>query len=69
MEELFKNFKRIGGDKALAVELNYPYYGDLGKDTAWLDKIKEFAKENDLLPAGGLDIHGESIFFSRKNNS
>ena len=66
MEELFKNFKKIGGEKALAVELNYPYFGDLAKDTAWLEKIKEFAQENDLLPSGGLDIHGKSIFFSRK---
>lgn len=66
METLFKLFKEKGGERALAAEIHYPYFGGLGSSTDWLNAIKYYAKANNLYYSGGLDTHGKNIFYSNK---
>ena len=63
---LISNFKIKGGEKALAVEVYYPYFGEVGKSTTWLETISKSTQESGLIPVGGLDSHGNSIFYSNK---
>ena len=61
---LIKMFKIRGGEKSLGAELYYPYFGDVARSRDWLEMISKASKESDLLPTGGLDSHGKSIFYS-----
>ncbi len=62
--DIFKNFKTYGGDKALCAELYYHYFGVVGKSKNWLNIINQYARTSALMPSGGLDNHGKSIFYS-----
>ena len=64
MLNLFKNFKAEGGERALCAELYYHYFGEVGKDKKWLDRISKYARAEGLMPSGGLDTHGRNIFYS-----
>ncbi len=64
MTELFNMFKEKGGDKALAVEIHYPYFGELGKSDEWLNLMHKNTTTNKLYCSGGLDSHGKNIFYS-----
>ncbi|MCR5265252.1 MAG: hypothetical protein K6E29_01495 [Cyanobacteria bacterium RUI128] len=66
MSDIFRMFKEKGGDRALGAEIYYPYFGDLSRSGQWLDNMGNYAKENKLIPTGGLDSHGKSIFYSNK---
>ncbi len=66
METIFKLFKEKGGERTLAAEIHYPYYGELGQSTDWLNAIKYYAKSNGLYFTGGMDSHGKNIFYSNK---
>lgn len=57
-------FKIRGGERALATELYYPYFGDVAKSKDWLEMITKATLDNKLLPSGGLDSHGKNIFYS-----
>ena len=61
---LISLFKTRGGEKALATELYYPYFGDVARSRDWLEMISKATKDNGLLPTGGLDSHGKNIFYS-----
>ena len=64
MLNLFKMFKEHGGEKAFCAELYYHYFGEVGKSTKWLNKIDDYARYSGLMPGGGLDTHGKSVFYS-----
>lgn len=66
MSDIFRNFKEKGKDKALGVEIYYPYFGNLAKSEEWLNSMKRYTDENKLIPTGGLDSHGKNIFYSNK---
>lgn len=66
METIFRKFKEKGGDRALAAEIHYPYFGGLGKSNDWLNAIRYYAKSNNLYYSGGLDCHGKNIFYGNK---
>ena len=66
MSDLFRMFKEKGGERALGVEIYYPYFGGLAESHEWLDSMHRYTKENKLIPTGGLDCHGKSIFYSNK---
>ncbi len=66
METLFKLFKEKGGERALAAEIHYPYFGGLGNSADWLNAMKYYAQTNNLYFSGGLDTHGKNIFYSNK---
>ena len=66
MSDLFKIFKEKAKDKALAAEIYYPYFGNLGKSKDWLNSMRIFSKNNNLFFTGGIDSHGHSIFYSNK---
>ena len=61
---LISLFKVRGGEKALATELYYPYFGDVARSKDWLEMITKATLDNKLLPSGGLDSHGKNIFYS-----
>lgn len=63
---LFKLFKANAGEKALAAEIHYPYFGDVAASGDWLEIMIKGAKNNELYSTGGLDSHGKSIFYSNK---
>lgn len=67
MIKLFNLFKTIAGEKALAAEIYYPYFGDVAQSKEWLELMEKAALENNLYRTGGLDTHGKSIFYSKKN--
>ncbi len=67
MSDLFKTFKQKGGERALGAEIHYHYFGALGKSTEWLNNIKTYVKNAELLNTGGIDTHGTSIFHSSKD--
>lgn len=66
MSDIFRLFKEKGGDRALGAEIYYPYFGDLSRSNQWLDSMGNYARENKLIPTGGLDSHGKNIFYSNK---
>lgn len=67
MSDLFKFFKEKGGEKALFVEIHYPYFGALAENPQhWLVRLRYYAKECGFLFSGGLDSHGKSIFYGHK---
>ena len=63
---MFKLFKANAGEKALAAEIHYPYFGDVATSGDWLEIMIKGAKNNELYSTGGLDSHGKSIFYSNK---
>ncbi len=64
LDKLISIFKSTGGAKSLCAEVYYPYYGDVAASKEWLNTIKTAVNNNKLLPTGGLDSHGKSIFYS-----
>lgn len=66
MSDLFKNFKTIGGDRALFAEMHYHYFGALAKSEDWHKYLKNCVDKSGLYSSGGLDTHGKSIFYSDK---
>ncbi len=66
MSDIFRLFKKKGGDRALGAEIYYPYFGDLANSKEWLNSMERYTKENNLIPTGGLDSHGKNIFYSNK---
>ena len=64
IKTIFQLFKTHAGEKALAAEIYYPYFGEVGKSKEWLSLMETSAKENNLYFTGGLDSHGKNIFFS-----
>lgn len=66
ISKLMKLFKEKGGEKALAAEIHYPYFGDIANSKEWLQHIENSCNNANLLKSGGLDSHGRSIFYSNK---
>lgn len=65
MAALIKKFKETAGEKALYVEQYYGgYYGSVAKDERLHQSIAATCDKLNLLKAGGMDSHGESIFFN-----
>ena len=64
IKKIFQLFKTHAGEKALAAEIYYPYFGEVGNSKGWLSLMENSAKENNLLFTGGLDSHGINIFYS-----
>lgn len=67
MNDLFKTFKEKGKDRAISTEIHYHYFGSAGASTNWLNSMRTYALQNNLLQGGGLDTHGKSIFYSYKD--
>ena len=64
LSTLISLFKVRGGEKALATEVYYPYFGDVGRSKDWLENIANATRNNGLYPSGGLDSHCKNIFYS-----
>ena len=64
--KLFGLMKEKAGEKFLAAEIYYPYFGELGHSTEWLKLMEVSAKANGLYFTGGLDFHGKNIFYPRR---
>lgn len=60
-----KHFKETAGDKAFYVENYYAgYYGDVALDTQLHKTINNACDDLKLYKAGGIDTHGDSIFYN-----
>lgn len=66
MLDLFRYFKIKGENRAISAEVHYPYFGQVGESTEWLNNISSYIKNSNLYNGGGLDTHGTSIFYSCK---
>lgn len=69
IKQLFKIIKDKSGNKFLAAEIHYLYFGDLAKSKSWLELMANEARKNELFFTGGIDGHGTNIFFSNKDIS
>ncbi len=66
--ELIKHFKDIAGDRGLYSEAYYSsYYGNLATDSQLYDTIVKACDDYGLYKAGGIDTHGEYIFYNGQN--
>ena len=67
-QDCVRFFKEKAGDKALYAEVYYGgYKGSMATDEKLHDCIKSAVEDMGLLKAGGMDTHGDSIFYSGIN--
>ena len=67
-QETMKHFKDIVGSRGLYAECYYGgYSGKLATDEQLYKTIEKSCEQLGLYKAGGLDTHGESIFYSGAN--
>jgi len=67
-QDCVRFFKEKAGDKALYAEVYYGgYKGSMATDEKLHDCIKSAVEDAGLLKAGGMDTHGDSIFYSGIN--
>lgn len=64
IKNLIKTFMSAASDKTLFVENYYQSYNtELGNNPNIQREVKEYCDDNKLISTGGLDTHGDSIFF------
>ena len=67
-QDCIRYFKDVAGDKALYAEVYYGgYKGTMATDDLLHKYIKEAVENLGLYKAGGMDTHGQSIFYSEIN--
>ena len=65
IKDNIRHFKECVGEKCLAVEKYYlGYYDDLATDTGLHKSIEDICDELKILKSGGIDTHGNSIFYN-----
>ena len=68
LREVIERFKSVTKERALYLEAYYSSYsGDLATDNNMLDTVIRACDELELYKAGGIDCHGESIFYRGKS--